>query len=375
MKKYIFVILVLLACLFSIINTSGWGIAYETPYKTNVLISFWCLFLIGKGRFVHAIEYNSILAFFTLLSFVILPWLTADSWDGFTYLMMVPLVYCFSEQKYSYEALRLSGYAVAFWGLAVLFVYSRTGILSGWNDNQISMIGLFSYIYYSISLYGNMSGRKFSIGIAISILYILMLNATQSRSAIIFIVVAVLLAYSGGTFQKLIKRKKFLFYALNLPLFISLFFIFLPGLFIFQYFEEWSLQHFGKSAMNGRDILWMEGYERLCNSYFIGEGEFLINHHNSAVAVISVFGVVGYICWYKLLAKPLKFMLHYVDDNLMFGFVTSFFLIFWQQSFDLGFISASPNMIPYVILGLGLARARVLKKRKKNVQEVLVETK
>ena len=374
MKKYIFVFLVSLACLFSIINTSGWGIAYETPYKTNMLISFWCLLLIGKGRFVHAIEYNSILAFFTLLSFVILPWLTADSWDGFTYLMMVPLVYCFSEQKYSYEDLRLSGYAVAILGLAVLYIYSKTEILSGWNDNQISMIGLFSYIYYSISLYGNMSGRKFTIGIAISLLYAILLNGTMSRSAIIFVIAAILLAYGGGVFRNIMKRRKFLFYALNIPLFVSFVFILLPEFFIFQYFEEWSQEFYGKSAMNGRNYLWMEGLERLVESYFIGEGGFFMNHHNSAVAVVSVFGVVGYICWYKLLEKPLKFMMRYIDDNLMLGFVCSFFLIFWQQTFDLGFISASPNMIPYVILGLGLARARVLKKRKRKVlQTALLE--
>ena len=191
----------------------------------------------------------------------------------------------------------------------------------------------------------------------------MMLNSTDSRSSSIFIALSVIFAYKGDWFRWLLKKKRFVFFALNVPIIISLICILFPNLFIFQYFEEWSMEHYGKSAMNGRDILWMEAYERLFDSYLLGEGEFLINHHNSGVAILSVFGVIGYICWYKILAKPMQFMRIYASDDLMLGFIASFFLIFWQQSFDLGFVSASPNMIPYMILGLGLARARELNRR------------
>lgn len=364
MKNILFIIYVVLAWVLSIVNTSGLGIAYDTPAKTNVLICLWCLILIAKkGGFSEAVRSSSRLVFFTILSFVILPLLTAGSWEGGSYLMMVPLVFCFSELKVTAWMMRISGYIVAGLGLFILFVYSRTEILSGWNDNHINMIGLFSYIYYSISLYGNMTGRKLTIGIAISFLYASILMSNDSRSAIVFIVLALLLAYSGEWFRWLIAKKKFVFWALNVPLIISLVCIFFPNLLIFEYFDRWSMEKFGKSALNGRDTLWIEAYERLFETYLIGEGEFLINHHNSAVAVVSVFGVIGYICWYKLFAKPVSFMRYYFRDNLMFGFISSFLLIFWQQSFELGFICASPNMIPYMILGLGIARAKDLNKR------------
>ena len=123
------------------------------------------------------------------------------------------------------------------------------------------------------------------------------------------------------------------------------------------------MEHYGKSAFNGRDILWMEAYERLFDTYLLGEGEFLINHHNSGVAILSVFGVIGYVCWYKILEKLIQFMRIYANDRLLLGFMSTFFLIFWQQSFELGLVSASPNMIPYMILGLGIARARELNRR------------
>lgn len=368
MKNLFFILVVTLAWVLSLVNTSGLGMTYDTPGKTNMLILLWLIVLLAmKGNFSKTIRANGQLAFFTILSFVVIPLLTAGSWEGLSYLMMVPLVYCFSELKVTARAMRLSGYVVAGLGLFILFVYTRTDILSGWNDNHISMIGLFSYIYYSISLYGNMTGRKLTIGLVISLLYISLLNMTDSRSGIIFIVLSIVLAYKGDWFRWILRKRNFVVIALNIPLIISLICILFPNLFIFQLFEEWSMKNFGKSALNGRDILWMESYERLFETYLLGEGEILVNHHNSAVAVISVFGVVGYICWYKLFAKPISMMRQYFRDDLMIGFLSSFFLIFWQQSFELGFVHSSPNMIPYIILGLGIARARGIYQRQQGL--------
>ena len=70
-----------------------------------------------------------------------------------------------------------------------------------------------------------------------------------------------------------------------------------------------------------------------------------------------------------MLAKPIDFMRKFINDDLIFGFISSFLLIFWQQSFELGFVNASPNMIPYMILGLGIARARDLNLRLQKYQE------
>lgn len=361
MKKYLNIILVILAWSLSLVNTSGWGLAYDTPTKTNLFIAIWFLIIYKKKNISRMLRTNKLLVRFTILSFIILPLITAGSWDGFTYLMMVPLVYCFSETKISKRDIQVSGLIIASLGLLVLYIFNHTSILSGWNYNHISMIGLFSYIYYSISLYGNLTGRKLTFGLGVSFLYMTMLNSMSSRSGIIFIIIAFLFAYRGEFFRNMIFRKKFLCYALNVPLIISFVFILIPDLFIFQYFEEWSVENYGKSAFNGRDELWAIAYKRLQSSFFIGEGKFLINYHNSAVAAMSVFGVIGYLCWYKLLAKPMKIMKVYVNDNLMFGFVSSFFLIFWQQSFELGFITAFPNMIPYMILGLGVSRAKSIR--------------
>lgn len=101
MKRYLNLIFIVLAWLFSIVNTSGLGLVYKTPEKTNYIIIIWFLFVLlkSKQRITIGGKYT-FLSFFTIMSFIIIPFVSANSWDGFTYLLMIPLVYCFSQQEY-----------------------------------------------------------------------------------------------------------------------------------------------------------------------------------------------------------------------------------------------------------------------------------
>ena len=229
------------------------------------------------------------------------------------------------------------------------------------------MIGLFSYLYYSISLFGKISFRKLSIGVAISIVYIIMLTQyTESRSIAIFIFLSLAFAYRGSFMKKQLKNKRVIFLSLSLPLLIATFVVLFPQLEIFQVLNKWSEQNYGKPIFNGRDELWLYTFNRLPSTYYLGDGKFLINHHNSAMAALGAFGVIGYVCWYKLLSKPIMFMTRFLEDDIVFGCLMAFMLIFWQQSFDLGFISSAPNMLPYMILGIGLGRIKTICLYEKN---------
>lgn len=362
MKRYLNIMLILLVWIFSVVNTSGLGQVYETPTKTNIMILVWLAFVLyGNHEKLHIGGKNAKLTFFTVLSFIIVPYIKSGNWEGFTYLLMIPLVYCFSQQRISQFDMRLSGYIIAGLGIGTLYIYSRTSILSGWNDNQIGMIGLFSYLYYAITLFGKSNFRKISIGAVISIVFIsLLIQHTASRSIAVFALLACVVAYSKLNIKGMIKKKRFVFFALNVPLIIAIFVVLFPNIELFQMVSKWSEESYRKTAFNGRDELWLYTFNHLLQTYFIGDGKFLINHHNSAMAALGVFGVVGYICWYKLLAKPVRLMVNYVDDAIVYGCLISFLLIFWQQSFDLGFISPSPNMIPYAILGIGLGRIKTI---------------
>ena len=359
MTKFFIIIPIVFSWVLSIVNTTGLGITYDTPTKTNYLIFIWYLFIYFKNSHRISFNRNFILIFFTLLSFIIIPFIKTNSFDGVKYLMMVPFTYCISKQYITESVLKLCCNIIALLGLSVIYLFNNTDIFSGWNDNHLAMISLFSYIFYSITLYGDLSRRKLTVGLLISLLYVFELTQnSNSRSCYIFIILTILFVYGFISFNKIIKSKYFLLIALNVPLFICVFSISFQDLTIFSYFNEWSQNNFDKTDFNGRIDIWIQTFQNLKDTKFIGEGKFMVNHHNSAAAIIGVFGVIGYICWYNLFEKPINFLKRYINDSIVLGCLISFLLIFWQQSFELGFVSTNPNMIPYVILGIGLARAK-----------------
>ena len=73
------------------------------------------------------------------------------------------------------------------------------------------------------------------------------------------------------------------------------------------------------------------------------------------------YGVLGYFLWIKLIHVILKEALPYRRDICAGGALAAFLLILWQQSTERGLFASDPNLIPYVILGLLLARVRSLK--------------
>jgi len=364
MKRYLVIILIVLFWMLTNINTSGWGVYNETLTKTNFLIFIW--FLWEKRRregFAFSVSRHLLLIVATIISFVIIPYFTVSSWDGLVNLMLIPYVYCLSCQRVEQMDIKVSSFIIALLGLATLYIYDRTELLSGWNDNQIGMIGLFSYVFYTMSLYGDMSFRKATLGVAISILYTYMLmEATESRSTAIFVIIAAAFVFSNSFVRKIASLKYFIPIAVSVPLIIAIAAVLTPENSLFGFFDEWSMENYGKTGFNGRNEIWLYTFQHLPNTYFLGDGEFLINHHNSAMAVLGCFGVLGYVCWFVIFNKVTKLFISDLKDSIVLGSLMAFFIIFWQQSFDLGFITPTPNMIPYTILGLGLARINTIRR-------------
>ena len=80
-------------------------------------------------------------------------------------------------------------------------------------------------------------------------------------------------------------------------------------------------------------------------------------------------GTCGYIILilttYRILIKTLKWK----EDSMIYGLTTAFLVIWMQQSVELGLISTTPNVIPYMILGLIYARIKTLEE-KENAEAV-----
>ena len=129
----------------------------------------------------------------------------------------------------------------------------------------------------------------------------------------------------------------------------------------FHDLNDWSFREFGKPIFNGRESLWELSIMVLDRSDYLGTGKFIMNYHNSGIAALSVFGVIGYITWISYFNNIMCQLGRYINDDIVFGSIFAFSLIFLQQTVDLGFISPIPNLLPYMILGVGLGRIRLLR--------------
>lgn len=363
-KSFIPLFTVILFWFLSFVNHSGYGIAHALPTKTYWLLGILFLYTYTKDNTTNnPIKRNSKVAFLSIFSFVLLPVIFKQSWDGFQYILTAALVYFLSTLQISKSFINKACTIIGGLGAVLMLIYTRTEILLGWNDNELSMIGLFSYLFFSIFLYGNMEGRKLTIGLLATAFFIFVITSkTDSRSGAIFIILSAVFAYFPTFAKNIVQSPKFVRYGLLLPLAIALVVVFLPNLEIFQYLNAVSMDRYEKSVFNGRDELWGNALRQMPKDFFMGAMEEKINYHNSVIAVLAMYGLIGYYAWHNTFSLCLKKMQQYLSDDIVFGCMMTFMLIFWQQSFDLGFITRAPNYIPYIILGLGLGRVNTIQK-------------
>lgn len=334
--------------------------AFHLPEKINTVILIVSIyFFFCKPSTRPRIPVSIVLLI--IISFILLPELLHDSWEGATYLISFLTIYFVSQGKITPKVIRYSGLIIAGLGLVVLFLYVRGTFLSGWNENAISMVGLFSFIYFSIFLIEKKGSFRFWIWNIISLVYVGLLFDTDCRSGMLFSIIAVAGIFYMNKTLAIFNKSWFIILLLNAPLIIALFVIWISESSYFSELNDWSLIRYGKPIFNGRENLWDYSFTLLEQSDYLGTGRFRINYHNSGMAALSVFGVLGYISWILYFKNFLNQLKPYILDNIVFGSFLAFCLIFLQQSVELGFISPTPNLLPYMILGVGLGRIRLLK--------------
>lgn len=362
MSQFISFIIIVLFWIISFVEPSGWAVIFHLPEKINTTIAvisvLFFLFYPNKR-----LPISRSLFWLILIFMVVVPYLNSTTWEGASYIVAFLAMYIVSQCTITSTVIKYTSLTISFLGLFVLYVYTRGSILSGWNDNAISMVGLFSYIYFSIFLISKRDSKSFWVWNIVTILYLMLLFETDCRSGMLFSLIAVVAIFYAKFTRKILGVKKIRLLLLNFPLLISLIVIAVAASSGFDELNRWSMLNFDKPVFNGRERLWEYSFELLEKSYYMGTGKFLLNYHNSGVAALSVFGIIGYLCWIIFFSKNLYYMSPYLSDGIVFGSMLAFLLIFLQQSVDLGFIYSYPNLLPYVILGVGVGRVRDLKKR------------
>lgn len=354
------IIVIISIWIISFVEPSGWALLLRLPEKFNE--GFLILSIIYFIRYPYRRQNISTSLFWgIIITFVVIPFVKSGSWQGASYLVSFLVVYLVSQGTITSHVIKITGIALAALGLMTLFIYARGSLLSGWNDNAMSMIGLFSFLYYSIFLVLKKDSKKFWQWNIITLFYLQLLFSTDCRSGMLFSMIAVLALLFQHKVMNLVNKPYFIIVLLNIPLIIAFLVIWTSEAPFFHELNMWSYTQFDKPIFNGRDTLWNYALDKLNGSSYLGTGKFIINYHNSCIAALTVFGVMGYYFWIKYFKTNLVEIRHYLVDKIAFGSFLAFSLIYLQQSVDLGFIEPQPNLLPYLILGVGLGRVRYLK--------------
>lgn len=355
----------------NLFNGTGLGMTYKTTEMATlaaVLVALCCLAYraMQDGDVLIPRKY-----FFVLLPLfgvvVVTSVLHHQRLQGLQGFWVFLIVYIMSFTRPNIKALRMTAIAYGVLGLAILYVFDYMETLKDWNPNTIAMIGLFSFLVFTIPFFGMRGWRSFVIMPIVGVAYMILLQPTDSRSCIIVAALTLLFVLRLIPVKKLLKSSKGLYLILLVPLGIAAF-VCLVSLFAdVSGLMEWSEETFGKELFSGRDEIWLDAFRRIWRNIWIGTGDLNSSGawHNSAIACLIAFGVIGYLLWIRLIHEIIKTGSPYIEDTSVSGAMVAFLLLYCHQSVELGLFSTSPSLLPYIILGILLGRVNYLKHRKR----------
>ena len=367
MNSFFSFIALILCWIISFVKPSGWSQIIELPQIINIIIVSLSVIFYFALPYKHQ-NLPKWTIFGLILTFIVIPYLIENSLEGAEYLTAFLIVYIFSQCKITERVINLACWAIGIGGIAILYIYTNSELLLGWNDNSISMVGFFSFLFFSIQIVLKRKTKFFWFFNIITFIYLYFLFETECRSGMLFSVLTVVSIYFISFTRRLLKSRKNFIIILNIPLIVALLVLLIASNHDLLYaLDNWSMEKFDKTIFNGRNFIWEEALEYFNQSYWMGTGEFLLNYHNSCIAVLSVFGILGYIYWIRYFYDIYKCLQNFLLDPIIMGCVISFTMIYIQQSVDLGFISTDYNMIPYMILGIALSRIFLINKNNNHI--------
>lgn len=275
--------------------------------------------------------------------------------------LIIPIMKSFTVEG---THIKWIGFIFGIASTAVLLIGNVTDVFSGWDGNSVSMVQFFSYTVF-MSIFSEIKDKKNIRNLVIfSIAYFMLLNKFESRSAILFSIIMLLCMLSVIPLRKYLNKYTIILMLL-VPLIIAIIIACVNEMGVIDNINKWSLDTFDKPIFNGRDALWERGFETWRENPLIGNGDLsFANYHNSAISALVGGGGIGYLLIISICYRVLRRGLKWKDDKYVYGLSVSFLIIWMQQSVELGIISATPNVIPYMILGLIYARTITLEGKK-----------
>ena len=352
-------------CLLSLLFASGIGQTYHlTELAMYGVLGLFILLPFQKvitSGFANKREFYLTIAM--ALVFVGWPLVKGNRLQGLEYAWLLLLPYVVGQLKLSEDDVRAIGLTCGVFGFVVVAARLWFGVFGGWNENSIAMAGFFGCALFMAAPWRSWTAKLLQKVLLIAMT--LMVLALDSRSCTIGLLV--MAVYSFGLLPKepLLKKNWLRRLLLVLPLLIALVTVLFQNSQVFVVLNDFSMEHFGKPIFNGRNTIWEEGFIKLLDMFWLGSGRINSGYwHNCAMTVLTAFGIVGYGLWILYFEIVMWDATKFKEDKCLQCCVSAFLILMFQQSFDLGLVSTAGSMLPYLIIGIMLARMRYLRHRK-----------
>lgn len=373
--RLIFIIVIATMGAVSFVNNSG----YAAVIKSNDITSYLLLGIMllcamfsvsGKSRQ----KKKTILFWFAA---VVIYWcrssLAGYNMDGFRFLTYFVCIFvvsklCFDEKNMNYLCLIYGGLTSV-----ILFFCNFGSLLKGWNPNSLAIQAFQMLMIFCIGFNtdfkritiekGELNARFRMLIFWVLVLYAMsMMEILDCRSATLSCIVSAVLMLKSESLIGILENKKMLLILILVPCIIAFLIVFISDKPFVDGLNEWSYRQFKKPIFNGRDKIWEKGIQWFYESPIYGKGNLNYgNWHNSAVACLSAFGIVGYFIYVTVFYNVLSKAAEYMNDVFVRKATIVFLIANFQQSFE-NTICQSKLMIlhPYLILGIILGRIAYL---------------
>lgn len=360
------VLLYIVLWMTSLVHGTGLDSIYRVSQRTRmvVMLVFVSVLLLELSKFgSKRLSKHEFLIFGGMISvFLASPLLHGQGFAGIHYLYVFCLVYLLSKVMIDDFTMFWIGMAYGVLGFSILFIYDYMKVLSGWNENSVAMVGMHSFLVMLVPLARDYNWKRKLLLLLMTVFFSVLVYPTGSRASILFAFVGILFVIKLLPSELIVETRSRGAFFLYVPLLVALLVLFISNTTLTEILDRWSILQFGKSFFNGRDRLWRFGIQQFLQSPLIGTGEAM-SLHNSAMTCLAYTGVIGYLFWVMSLRTILDKSRPYLWDNLVRAGFVMFYILYLQQSVELGFIAETPTLLGYILLGLIMGRVRFLKEQ------------
>lgn len=213
MNSIIYTAIMTVLWILNLFNDSGFGQAYQTTERARIVIVLLFFILIifeCKQKSNHLlISKHDFLVFGSFFALaIVISYIRGYGYMGVHYTSVFMLVYILGKIRVHSSAMKWVSVIYMLLGILILYIFDYRSILSGWNRNTIGMIGLYSFLIFLISFYDVKGFKSKLLILLVTGVYTWLIAPTDSRSSILFAIIAVLFAFSILPRKIILKNNK-----------------------------------------------------------------------------------------------------------------------------------------------------------------------